>query len=50
MARLKDKAALVLGAAGKGNMGQVIARRLADEGAKVVVAGRHEDELASLAK
>lgn len=45
MTRLKDKAAIVLGAAGAGNMGQVIARRFAEEGAKVLVAGRHENEL-----
>lgn len=49
MGRLEGKAALVLGAAGKDNMGQVIARRLASEGAKVVVAGRHEDVLKELA-
>ena len=46
---LKDKVAIVLGAAGAGNMGQVIARRFADEGANVVAAGRNEDELNSLA-
>jgi NAD(P)-dependent dehydrogenase (short-subunit alcohol dehydrogenase family) len=45
MPKLKDKVAIVLGAAGHGNMGQVIAARLAQEGAKVVVAGRHLDEL-----
>lgn len=47
--RLNGKVALVLGAAGKDNMGQVIARRLAAEGCKVVVGGRHEDTLKSLA-
>lgn len=47
--RLKDKVALVLGAAGKDNMGQDIARRLAAEGCKVVVGGRHEAELKALA-
>ncbi|MDX3899116.1 MAG: SDR family oxidoreductase [Sphingobium sp.] len=46
---LPDKIAIVLGAAGRGNMGQVIARRLAREGARVVVAGRHLDVLALLA-
>lgn len=45
MRKLLDKIAIVLGAAGKGNMGQVIAQRFADEGARVLVAGRHEDEL-----
>lgn len=49
MPRLQGKTAIVLGAAGRDNMGQEIARRFADEGAKVVVAGRHEDELARFA-
>lgn len=47
--RLQDKVAIVIGAAGRGNMGQVIARRLHAEGARVVVAGRHEDTLRELA-
>ncbi len=37
--------AVVLGAAGRDNMGQVIARRFAAEGASLVVAGRHAEEL-----
>lgn len=45
MSRLAGKVALVIGAAGRDNMGQVIARRFADEGAKVVVAGRKMEEL-----
>ena len=45
MGRLNGKAAVVLGAAGRGNMAQVIARRFRDEGAQVVVSGRHLDEL-----
>ena len=45
MGRLQGKGAVVLGAAGRGNMGQVIARRFAAEGAKVMLAGRHGDEL-----
>ena len=45
MARLAGKQAVVLGAAGKGNMAQTIARRFRDEGADVVVAGRKADEL-----
>ncbi|KHK92762.1 SDR family NAD(P)-dependent oxidoreductase [Novosphingobium malaysiense] len=45
MGRLEGKTALVIGAAGRDNMGQVIARRFAKEGAKVVVAGRRMDEL-----
>jgi NAD(P)-dependent dehydrogenase (short-subunit alcohol dehydrogenase family) len=40
MGQLEGKVALILGAAGKDNMGQVIARRLHAEGAKVIVAGR----------
>ncbi len=43
--RLKGKRAVVLGAAGKDNMGQVIARRLIAEGAKVMVAGRKPEHL-----
>lgn len=46
---LSGKIAIVLGAAGAGNMGQAIAKRFAAEGAKVVVAGRHETPLKSLA-
>ena len=49
MGRLEGKVAVVLGAAGADNMGQVIARRYAAEGAKVVVAGRQEAPLAALA-
>ncbi len=49
MGRLEGKGAVVLGAAGRDNMGQVIARRFAAEGAKVLVAGRKEDELARFA-
>ena len=49
MGRLDGKKALVVGAAGKGNMGQIIARRFAAEGAKVAVAGRHMDVLQELA-
>ena len=40
---------MVLGAAGRDNMGQCIARRLSAEGARVLVAGRHADELERLA-
>ncbi len=50
MANLKDKIALVIGAAGKNNMGQVIARRLAADGASVIVAGRHQEPLEEIAK
>ncbi|HSM95799.1 MAG TPA: SDR family oxidoreductase [Rhizomicrobium sp.] len=50
MGKLDGKAAIVLGAAGKDNMGQHIAARLAREGARVVVAGRNRDELERFAK
>jgi len=50
MGRLNGKCAVVLGAAGRDNMGQVIARRFTAEGAKVLVAGRHLDELERLAQ
>ncbi|QMW22582.1 SDR family NAD(P)-dependent oxidoreductase [Sandaracinobacteroides saxicola] len=46
---MKGKVALVLGAAGAGNMGQVIARRLAGAGARVWVAGRRLEPLQALA-
>jgi len=49
MGRLAGKRALVVGAAGVGNMGQAIARRFAAEGAKVAVAGRSMDVLEALA-
>lgn len=45
MGRLEGKTAVVIGAAGQGNMAQVIARRFADEGAMVVVGGRNQAEL-----
>ena len=48
--KLQGKTAVVLGAAGAGNMGQHIARRFAAEGASVVVAGRHEAPLAAVAQ
>ncbi len=40
----------MLGAAGRDNMGQAIARRFTEEGAKVAVAGRHKDELDRFAR
>jgi 2-hydroxycyclohexanecarboxyl-CoA dehydrogenase len=49
MSRLESKVAVVLGAAGENNMGQVIARRFAAEGARVVVAGRNAAELGRFA-
>lgn len=50
MAQLAQKVAIIVGAAGPGNMGQVIARRFAAEGASVVVAGRTAGPLESLAR
>ena len=41
---------MILGAAGKDNIGQVVARRFARAGATVVVAGRHEGPLQALAQ
>lgn len=47
---LEGKGAIVLGAAGRGNMAQVIAARFAQEGARVVVAGRKREELDRFAR
>ncbi|WP_299195503.1 SDR family oxidoreductase [uncultured Erythrobacter sp.] len=49
MGQLEGKSAVILGAASSGNMGQVIARLFASEGAKVMVAGRKEEPLAQIA-
>jgi NAD(P)-dependent dehydrogenase (short-subunit alcohol dehydrogenase family) len=48
--RLGGKTAVVLGASKHGNMGQVIARAFAEEGARVLAAGRDQHELAALAE
>jgi NAD(P)-dependent dehydrogenase (short-subunit alcohol dehydrogenase family) len=45
MKRLEGKGAILLGAAGRDNMAQHIARRFVAEGARVVVAGRRIEEL-----
>ncbi|WP_380876013.1 short-chain dehydrogenase [Sphingomonas sp. DBB INV C78] len=50
MEELAGKVAIVIGAAGRDNMGQAIARRFAAEGAKVVVAGRGQAALDELAE
>lgn len=47
--QLQGKVAIVIGAAGRGNMGQVIARAFAREGAQLVVAGRDATSLDELA-
>ena len=49
MGTLAGKTAVVLGASGSANFGSAIARRLAAEGAKVVVAARREQALQALA-
>ncbi len=50
MGKLTGKSAIVLGAAGNGNMAQHIAARFAKEGALVVAAGRNREELERFAK
>jgi len=50
MGRFDGKVVSIVGAASKDNMGQVMARRFAAEGAKVVVSGRNEDRLRALAE
>ena len=49
MAQLDGKVAVVIGAAGRGNMGQVIARAFAGQGAQLVVAGRDAAQLGEFA-
>jgi 2-hydroxycyclohexanecarboxyl-CoA dehydrogenase len=50
MGLLEGKTAVIIGAAEKGNMGQAIALRFRDEGAKVMVASRRTDALAEFAR
>jgi NAD(P)-dependent dehydrogenase (short-subunit alcohol dehydrogenase family) len=50
MGLLEGKAAIVIGAAEKGNMGQAIARRLRQEGAQVTVASRRAEASAEFAR
>lgn len=50
MSGLQGKVAVVVGAAGSGNMGQTIARALSKAGAKTVVSGRNEANLMVLAE
>ncbi|MFC4294713.1 SDR family NAD(P)-dependent oxidoreductase [Novosphingobium tardum] len=49
MNRLEGKVAIVMGATRAGNMGQAIARRFLEEGAKVVVSGRSAQGLEAFA-
>lgn len=48
--RLNGKRAVIIGAAGEGNLGQVLARAMAAEGAVVTVAGRNLAPLEALAR
>ena len=50
MGTLTGKTAVVLGASGQANFGSAIARRLAGEGANVVVAARRKEPLEALAR
>ena len=50
MRDLKGKVVSIIGAAGRDNMGQVMARRFAEQGATVVVSGRRDDELSRFAE
>ncbi len=50
MGQLEGKTAVILGAASPNNIGQVIARLFAKEGAQVLVAGRKEGPLAEIAE
>jgi len=45
MGRLDGKVAVIIGAAGRDNMGQTIAQRFVEEGARVFLAGRKEQAL-----
>ena len=49
MASLSGKTAVILGASGEANFGTAIARRLAQEGANVVVSARRREPLEALA-
>lgn len=49
MGKLSGKNAIVMGAGGAGNMGQVIAKALLAEGAEVTVTGRKADALEAFA-
>jgi len=49
MTTLAGKTAVILGASGSANFGSAIARRLAAEGANVVVAARRREPLEQLA-
>jgi len=48
--RLEGKVAVIMGATRQGNMGQAIARRFLEEGARVVVSGRNREGLDAFAR
>lgn len=50
MGTLSGKTAVVVGASGEANFGTAIARRLAEEGANVVVSARRQEPLEALAE
>ena len=50
MATLEGKTAVILGASGEANFGAAVARRLAAEGANVVVSARRMEALQQLAE
>ena len=50
MGQLEGKKAVIVGAAGKGNMGQAIAKRFRKEGADVLVTSRRGAELEEFAR
>ena len=50
MGRLEGKKAVIVGASGKGGMGQAMAQRFMDEGAEVLVSARREPEIKAFAE
>lgn len=50
MSKFTDKVVIIVGASGKDNMGQCMARRFAAEGAHVLVSGRRAEPLDELAR
>ena len=50
MESLKGKIALIIGATSDPGIGSAIARKYAEEGAKVVISGRRQDALDKLSK
>ena len=50
MSEFTDKVVIIVGASGKDNTGQCMARRFAAEGAHVLVSGRRAEPLDELAR